>query len=143
SHLEKKNLKFGASCRLDADEYEKEDAFDFVLWKAYDPKRDGEIFWESPVGKGRPGWHIECSAMAMKHLGKTLDIHIGGVDNIFPHHENEIAQSEASSGCCFVKHWMHSEHLLVDGKKMSKSLGNFFTLRDLLKRGYTGQEVRF
>jgi cysteinyl-tRNA synthetase len=143
SHLEKKNLKFGASCRVDSDEYEKDDAFDFVLWKAYDQSRDGNIFWDSPFGKGRPGWHIECSAMAMKHLGKTLDIHVGGIDNMFPHHENEIAQSEACTGCLFAKHWMHSEHLLVDGKKMSKSLGNFYTLRDLLHKGYTGKEVRF
>ena len=143
SHLEKKNLKFGASCRLDSDEYEKEDAFDFVLWKAYDEARDGMIYWESPFGKGRPGWHIECSAMAMKHLGKTIDIHVGGIDNMFPHHENEIAQSEACTGCIFAKHWMHSEHLLVDGKKMSKSLDNFYTLRDLLQRGYEGKEIRY
>lgn len=143
SHLDKKTLKAGASERVQSDEYDKDSISDFVLWKAYDPERDGHIFWESPFGKGRPGWHIECSAMAIKHLGKTLDIHVGGVDNLFPHHENEIAQSEACTGCCFAKHWCHSEHLLVDGKKMSKSLGNFYTLRDLLEKGYTGKEVRF
>ncbi|NGX58921.1 MAG: Cysteine--tRNA ligase [Chlamydiae bacterium] len=143
SHLNLEDLKMGASERVGTDEYEKENVADFVLWKAYDPKRDGEIFWESPFGKGRPGWHIECSAMAMSLLGKTIDIHVGGVDNIFPHHENEIAQSEAFSGKPFVKHWLHSEHLLVDHKKMSKSLGNFYTLRDLLEKGYTGPEVRY
>ncbi len=143
SHLNLEDLKTGASERVGTDEYEKENVADFVLWKAYDPKRDGEIFWESPFGKGRPGWHIECSAMAMSLLGKTIDIHVGGVDNIFPHHENEIAQSEAFSGKPFVKHWLHSEHLLVDHKKMSKSLGNFYTLRDLLEKGYTGPEVRY
>lgn len=143
SHIEKKELKIGASQRTHTDEYDKEQAADFVLWKAYDPNRDGTIFWDSPFGKGRPGWHIECSAMAIKHLGKTIDIHVGGVDNLFPHHENEIAQSEACTGCCFAKHWCHSEHLLVDGKKMSKSLGNFYTLRDLLEKGYSGKEIRF
>jgi cysteinyl-tRNA synthetase len=143
AHLSTQHLKAGASERNAHDEYDKENISDFVLWKAYDPSRDGKIFWESPFGKGRPGWHIECSAMAMKHLGKTLDIHVGGVDNLFPHHENEIAQSEACTECQFVKHWCHSEHLLVDGKKMSKSLGNFFTLRDLLEKGYTGIEVRY
>ncbi|NGX37177.1 MAG: Cysteine--tRNA ligase [Chlamydiae bacterium] len=143
SHLNIDELKAGASQRVGTDEYDKENIADFTLWKAYDPKRDGEIFWESPFGKGRPGWHIECSAMAMSILGKTIDIHVGGVDNIFPHHENEIAQSEACSGELFVKHWLHCEHLLVDHKKMSKSLGNFYTLRDLLEKGYTGSEVRF
>jgi cysteinyl-tRNA synthetase len=143
AHLDKKELKAGACQRVHHDEYDKENVTDFVLWKAYDKERDGDIFWESPFGKGRPGWHIECSAMAIKHLGKTLDIHVGGIDNLFPHHENEIAQSEACTGCQFAKHWCHSEHLLVDGKKMSKSLGNFFTLRDLLERGYKGKEVRF
>ena len=142
AHLETKELKVGASNRIQSDEYEKDAVSDFVLWKAYDPERDGKIFWQSPFGKGRPGWHIECSAMAIKHLGKTLDIHVGGIDNLFPHHENEIAQSEACTGCCFAKHWCHSEHLLVDGKKMSKSLGNFYTLRDLLNKGFTGKEVR-
>jgi cysteinyl-tRNA synthetase len=143
SHLSLDSLKAGASERVDADEYEKEHVADFVLWKAYDPARDGEIFWESPFGKGRPGWHIECSAMATKLLGHTIDIHVGGVDNIFPHHENEIAQSECCTGKRFVKHWLHSEHLLVNGKKMSKKLGNFYTLRDLLAKGYSGPEIRY
>lgn len=143
SHLQLDKLKIGASERVIVDEYTKENISDFVLWKAYDPIRDGKIFWESPFGKGRPGWHIECSAMAMQILGESIDIHVGGVDNIFPHHENEIAQSEAFSGKPFVKYWLHAEHLLVNHKKMSKSLGNFYTLRDLIKLGYTGREVRF
>ncbi|MDX8430380.1 MAG: cysteine--tRNA ligase [Candidatus Algichlamydia australiensis] len=143
SHLKLDELEQGASERVASDEYEKETAADFVLWKAYDEKRDGNIFWESPFGKGRPGWHLECSAMARKHLGDTLDIHCGGVDNIFPHHENEIAQSECCTGKTFARHWMHSEHLLVDNKKMSKSLGNFYTLRNLLDKGYSGREVRY
>jgi cysteinyl-tRNA synthetase len=143
SHLRLNELQVGASERIIHDEYEKENASDFVLWKAYDPERDGEIFWESPFGKGRPGWHIECSAMAMKLLGTTIDIHVGGIDNLFPHHENEIAQSESYSCCRFVKHWLHAEHLLVDHKKMSKSLGNFYTLRDLLNKGYSGPQVRY
>ncbi len=142
SHLHLSELKIGASQRL-ADEYEKENAADFVLWKKYDPERDGKIFWESPFGPGRPGWHIECSAMAMQLLGASIDIHAGGVDNIFPHHENEIAQAEACSCERFARIWVHSEHLLVDNKKMSKSLGNFYTLRDLLQRGFTGRQVRF
>ncbi len=143
SHLNLSDLKEGASKRVSNDEYEKESISDFALWKAYDPKNDGEIYWNSPWGKGRPGWHIECSAMAIRYLGETFDLHMGGVDNIFPHHENEIAQSEACTGKTFSKHWMHSEHLLVDGKKMSKSLGNFFTLRDLIAKGYKGREVRY
>ncbi|MDN3506745.1 MAG: cysteine--tRNA ligase [Simkaniaceae bacterium] len=143
SHLNQEDLKAGASERVGTDEYDKENVADFVLWKAYDPKRDGQIFWESPFGRGRPGWHIECSAMAMSILGETIDIHVGGVDNMFPHHENEIAQSEGCTGKTFVKHWLHSEHLLVDHKKMSKSLGNFYTLRDLFEKGYTGPEVRY
>jgi cysteinyl-tRNA synthetase len=143
SHLHLDELRAGASKRIAADEYDKEHIADFVLWKAYDPERDGQIFWESPFGKGRPGWHIECSAMAMNILGKTLDIHVGGVDNMFPHHENEIAQSEAFTHQRFVRYWLHAEHLLVDHKKMSKSLGNFYTLRDLLAKGYTGQQVRY
>ena len=143
SHLHLNELELGASERIVHDEYEKENASDFVLWKAYDSQRDGDIFWESPFGKGRPGWHIECSAMAMKLLGETIDIHVGGVDNIFPHHENEIAQSESYSCKCFAKHWLHAEHLLVDHKKMSKSLGNFYTLRDLIQKGYTGRQVRY
>lgn len=143
SHLNLDELKAGASERVASDEYDKEHIADFVLWKAHDPKRDGNIFWESQFGPGRPGWHLECSVMAMKILGPTLDIHVGGVDNIFPHHENEIAQSEAYSGEKFVNLWMHSEHLIVDGKKMSKSLGNFYTLRDLIKHGFTGKQIRF
>ncbi len=143
SHLNLGDLKANASGENEADEYDKESISDFVLWKAYDAERDGKIFWDSPFGPGRPGWHIECSAMAMKLLGHSIDIHCGGIDNMFPHHENEIAQSECYSGCCFSKLWLHAEHLLVDHKKMSKSLGNFFTLRDLLNKGYTGAELRY
>ncbi len=143
SHLHLDELMVGASERVAADEYDKEHVADFVLWKAYDPERDGKIFWESPFGPGRPGWHLECSAMAMKILGETIDVHVGGIDNMFPHHENEIAQSEACSGRPFVNIWMHAEHLVVDNKKMSKSLGNFFTLRDLLQKGYTGTQIRY
>ncbi len=141
SHLKLDELQ--VCDRVANDEYDKENVGDFVLWKAYDPERDGHVYWESHLGKGRPGWHIECSAMAMALLGETIDIHAGGVDNIFPHHENEIAQSEALSGKKFVRYWMHAEHLLVNHKKMSKSLGNFYTLRDLLDRGYSGEEVRY
>lgn len=143
SHLHLDELKEGASERIATDEYEKDHIADFVLWKGYDPQRDGKIFWESPFGPGRPGWHLECSAMAMELLGQSIDIHCGGVDNMFPHHENEIAQSEAFSGKRFVNTWLHSEHLVVEGKKMSKSLGNFYTLRDLLEKGYTGPQVRY
>jgi cysteinyl-tRNA synthetase len=143
SHLHLEDLQAGASERIAADEYEKDHIADFVLWKKYDPERDGKIYWESPFGLGRPGWHLECSAMAMKILGETIDIHVGGVDNMFPHHENEIAQSEACSGKKFVKLWMHCEHLIVDNKKMSKSLGNFYSLRDLLNKGFTGTQVRY
>jgi len=143
SHLLTSELKTNASGSNEADEYEKDSAADFVLWKKYDLERDGKVFWESPFGPGRPGWHIECSAMAIKLLGASIDIHCGGVDNMFPHHENEIAQSECFSGHKFVRHWVHVEHLLVDHKKMSKSLGNFYTLRDLLAKKYTGAEVRY
>ncbi len=139
SKLDRRELKIGA--RIDADEYEKEEPRDFVLWKA--PKDPREPRWQAPFGEGRPGWHLECSAMAMKHLGETLDIHCGGVDNIFPHHENEIAQSEAVTGHPFVRFWVHGEHLLVDGEKMAKSKGNFFTLRDLLDKGYDPPTVRY
>jgi cysteinyl-tRNA synthetase len=139
SRLDKRELKIGA--RIDADEYEKEEPRDFVLWKA--PKHEKEPRWEAPFGTGRPGWHIECSAMAMKYLGSTLDIHCGGVDNIFPHHENEIAQSEAVTGKLFVRFWLHNEHLLVEGEKMAKSKGNFFTLKDLLGRGYEPLAIRY
>ncbi|HUL34592.1 MAG TPA: cysteine--tRNA ligase [Candidatus Eisenbacteria bacterium] len=129
-----------AGARVDNDRYEKESARDFALWKALKP---GEHFWETPIGAGRPGWHIECSAMAMKYLGETLDIHTGGIDLAFPHHENEIAQSEAATGKQFVRYWLHAEHLLVEGEKMSKSLGNFFTLRDLFAKGYKPSALRF
>jgi cysteinyl-tRNA synthetase len=128
------------NARIDNDRYEKESARDFALWKAPKP---GEHFWEAPIGTGRPGWHIECSAMAMKYLGETLDIHTGGIDLSFPHHENEIAQSEAATGKQFVRYWMHAEHLLVEGEKMSKSAGNFFTLRDLFGKGYKPSALRF
>lgn len=143
SHLRLDELKIGASGELTTDEYDKEAIADFALWKSYDPERDGNIFWESPLGPGRPGWHIECSAMAFSLLGESIDIHAGGVDNIFPHHENEIAQCESCTHKPFVAHWVHAEHLLVDHKKMSKSLGNFYTLRDLLQKGYSGKEVRY
>lgn len=143
SHLNLKELKEGASLRVSHDEYEKESVSDFALWKAYEPEKDRDIYWDAPWGRGRPGWHIECSAMAMRYLGETLDLHMGGVDNMFPHHENEIAQSEGCTGKTFSRYWMHTEHLLVDGKKMSKSLGNFYTLRDLLEKGYKGREVRY
>ena len=132
--------------RVTNDEYEKDAVADFALWKAR-VEGDGEVFWESPWGEGRPGWHIECSAMSMKLLGPSFDLHLGGEDLVFPHHEDEIAQSEGA--CChqdgnkFVRYWVHGAHLLVEGKKMSKSLGNFFTLRDLLEQGFTGREVRF
>lgn len=143
SHLNLEDLQAGASERVVSDEYDKDHVADFVLWKKYDAERDGQIYWNSPFGPGRPGWHLECSAMAMKLLGETIDIHVGGIDNMFPHHENEIAQSEACSGKTFARLWMHSEHLIVDHKKMSKSLGNFYTLRDLLNKGFTGPQVRY
>jgi len=126
--------------RVDADKYDKTDARDFALWKAAKP---GEPFWETPLGPGRPGWHLECSVMSMKYLGETFDIHSGGIDLIFPHHENEIAQSEAATGKPFVRYWLHAEHLIVNGKKMSKSLGNFFTLRDLLAKGCRPTAIRY
>lgn len=126
--------------QTDSDEYEKEEAKDFALWKAV---KDEPFYWETEVGKGRPGWHIECSAMSMKYLGETFDIHTGGIDNIFPHHENEIAQSEAATGKKFVNYWLHCAHLLVNGEKMSKSKGNFYTLRDLLKKNYNPGAIRY
>ena len=138
AHLDVSGMKVGA--RVDHDEYEKDDARDFALWKASKP---GEPFWDSPFGPGRPGWHIECSAMSMAHLGETFDIHTGGVDLIFPHHENEIAQAEAATGKPFVRFWLHSEHLLVDGQKMAKSVGNFHTLRDLIEKGYSPEAIRY
>ena len=133
-------LKAGA--RVSQDEYAKEEAQDFALWKAWTPE-DGDVYWETELGQGRPGWHIECSAMSMKYLGETFDIHCGGVDNMFPHHENEIAQSEAATGKKFVNYWMHNEHLQVEGKKMSKRFGNFYTLRDLLAKGYDPIAIRY
>ena len=138
SHHDFSGIRAGA--RVDVDEYDKDDARDFVLWKAQKP---GEPGWETPLGPGRPGWHIECSAMAMKILGETLDIHTGGVDLAFPHHENEIAQSEAITGKPFVRYWLHAEHLIVEGQKMSKSLGNFYTLRDIVAMGYAPEAVRY
>ncbi len=126
--------------RIDSDEYDKENARDFVLWKAAKPN---EPSWETELGKGRPGWHIECSAMSMKYLGETFDLHTGGIDNMFPHHENEIAQSESATGKTFAKYWMHCDYLIVDGQKMAKSLNNFYTLRDLLDKGYSARAIRY
>ena len=140
AHLNLEELR--PSGRVRSDEYEKESIGDFALWKAWD-EEDGNVGWDSPWGRGRPGWHIECSAMATRLLGPQMDIHCGGVDNIFPHHEAEIAQSESCTGQQFVRYWLHSAHLLVEGQKMSKSLGNFYTLRDLLDKGFTGREVRY
>ncbi len=140
SKIKVDELKAGA--RVSQDEYAKEEAHDFALWKAWTPE-DGDVFWETELGKGRPGWHIECSAMSMKYLGETFDIHCGGVDNMFPHHENEIAQSEAATGKKFVNYWLHNEHLQVEGKKMAKRLGNFYTLRDLLAKGYDPIAIRY
>ena len=142
SHLEDRQLQAGASGRVDADEYDKEDVRDFALWKGW-TEADGDVYWETELGKGRPGWHIECSAMALKYLGSPIDIHAGGVDLIFPHHENEIAQSEGATGQLFVRRWLHCQHLLVENQKMSKSLGNFYTLRDLLKQGYKAKAIRY
>ncbi|HUB81119.1 MAG TPA: cysteine--tRNA ligase [Bryobacteraceae bacterium] len=129
-----------AGARVDVDEYEKADARDFALWKA--PK-EGEKFWETAIGPGRPGWHIECSVMAIKYLGETLDIHAGGIDLVFPHHENEIAQSESLTSKRFSRFWMHAEFLMVEGQKMSKSLGNYYTLRDILEKGYAPEAIRY
>jgi|SRR3989338_2672944 len=140
SHAKITSLKEGA--RVKQDSYEKDEAKDFALWKAYD-KEDRDVFWETEIGKGRPGWHIECSAMSMKYLGEHFDIHAGGIDLVFPHHENEIAQSEGSTKKKFVNYWVHNEHLLVNGQKMSKSLGNFFTLRDLLQKGRNPKAIRY
>lgn len=140
SKMKREDLKAGV--RISKDTYEKEEVGDFALWKGWD-EEDGEVFWETEIGKGRPGWHIECSAMSMKYLGKHFDIHTGGVDLIFPHHENEIAQSEGVTSEKFVNYWIHNEHLLVEGRKMSKSLGNFYTLRDLLEKGYNPMAIRY
>ncbi len=140
SKIKVDNLKAGA--RVKQDEYEKDSANDFALWKSYD-KADGDVFWDTELGKGRPGWHIECSAMSIKLLGNHFDIHTGGIDLIFPHHENEIAQSEAFSGEKFVNYWLHCEHLLVDNEKMSKSKGNFYVLKDILEKGYSAKSMRY
>ncbi len=143
ANIDPEHLKENAEGRLnEEDEYEKENIRDFALWKAHS-KEDGSIFWETELGKGRPGWHIECSAMAVKYLGETFDMHLGGEDLMFPHHTNEIAQSEGATGKKFVNYWMHNAHLLVDGKKMSKSLGNFYTLRDLLEKGSKPTAIRY
>jgi len=140
AHIKLKNLKEGA--RVDSDEYDKENAKDFALWKFYD-NEDGNVFWDTKLGKGRPGWHIECSAMSSKYLGQPFDIHTGGVDLIFPHHENEIAQSEASNNKKFVNYWIHNAHVIINGKKMSKSLGNYYTLRDIIKMQYSPLALRY
>ncbi|HSQ22979.1 MAG TPA: cysteine--tRNA ligase [Pyrinomonadaceae bacterium] len=131
----------GASERVDTDKYEKEDARDFALWKA--PTNQEEPAWQTSVGRGRPGWHIECSAMSMKYLGETFDLHLGGIDLVFPHHENEIAQSEGATGKQFVRYWFHFEHLKVEGETMSKSKGNYYTFRDLTAKGFTPAGVRY
>ncbi len=138
SHQDFSGIRSGA--RVDVDEYDKDNARDFVLWKL---KKDGEPSWDTAIGDGRPGWHIECSCMAMAYLGDTLDIHAGGIDLTFPHHENEIAQSEAVSGKQFARYWLHSEHLSIDWTKMSKSLGNIYTLRDIVKMGYSPEALRY
>lgn len=142
AHLDLQELQSGASGRVDRDEYAKDDVHDFALWKGWTPE-DGDIYWDTDLGRGRPGWHIECSAMSMKYLGPHFDIHTGGEDNIFPHHENEIAQSEAATGMPFVNYWLHCRFLLVDNQKMSKSLGNFYTLRDLLDKGFKPLGLRY
>ena len=140
ANLNPDEMKVGG--RVDNDEYEKEEIRDFALWKGY-KQEDGPVSWDSPWGKGRPGWHIECSAMSTHYLGSSFDIHCGGVDNIFPHHENEIAQSKCALDDKFVNYWLHNEHLLVDSQKMSKSLGNFFTIRDILDKGYKPEALRY
>jgi cysteinyl-tRNA synthetase len=138
SHSDFSGMVSGA--RVDSDKYEKDDARDFALWKA---AKEGEPAWETAAGRGRPGWHIECSVMAIRYLGETLDLHAGGVDLVFPHHENEIAQSESLTGQPFSRFWLHAEFLLVEGQKMSKSLGNYFTLRDILARGHQPEAIRY
>lgn len=142
AHLNLASLHDNASGRQKVDEYDKDSAQDFALWKAWH-EDDGAVYWETALGKGRPGWHIECSAMSMKNLGESFDLHTGGVDNLFPHHENEIAQSESATGKPFVKYWLHNEWLLVDGKKMAKSAGNFYTLRDVIEKGYSPLAYRY
>ena len=140
--IDAKSLRTNADGRLSADEYDKENAQDFALWKAWDEK-DGDNYWETPFGKGRPGWHIECSAMSKKYLGQPFDVHTGGIDLVFPHHTNEIAQSECAYGTKFVNYWMHNDHITVNGKKMSKSLGNCFTVNELLEKGYSPEAIRY
>jgi len=135
-------LKAGGSARMKGDEYDKENVRDFALWKFYD-NEDGDVFWETKLGKGRPGWHIECSAMSSKYLGQPFDIHAGGIDLVFPHHENEIAQSEGANNKKFVNYWVHNEWMMVNGKKMSKSLGNYYTLRDIVDMGYSALALRY
>ena len=142
SRFDLESLREGASGRVDTDEYGTEDARDFALWKAY-VEEDGDVFWETDMGKGRPGWHLECSTMSMKYLGESFDIHCGAVDLVFPHHENEIAQSEAATGKPFVKYWMHAAHLNIDGRKISKSLGNTITLRSLIEEGHDPVAIRY
>jgi cysteinyl-tRNA synthetase len=142
SRLDQRELLTTTTTAGDSDEYSRESASDFVLWKARKPE-DGENFWPSPWGEGRPGWHIECSAMSLKFLGPNFDLHGGGSDLIFPHHENEIAQSEAATGQPFARVWMHVEHLMVDGRKMSKSLGNLYTLKDAADRGFKPLDIRY
>ena len=140
ARIDRENQRAGV--RINSDEYAKDSVADFALWKAWD-ENDGDVKWESPWGPGRPGWHIECSAMSSKYLGDAFDIHTGGIDNMFPHHEDEIAQSEAASGKKWVNYWLHCEHLMLNGEKMSKSLGNFYTLRDLQAKGWSGREIRW
>ena len=140
ARIDRENQRAGV--RINSDEYAKDSVADFALWKAWD-ENDGDVKWESPWGPGRPGWHIECSAMSSKYLGSAFDIHTGGIDNMFPHHEDEIAQSEAASGKKWVNYWLHCEHLMLNGEKMSKSLGNFYTLRDLQAKGWSGREIRW
>ena len=142
SRLADREITTSETDRETSDEYDRDSAADFALWKARRAE-DGDNHWESPWGQGRPGWHIECSAMSMKYLGESFDLHSGGVDLIFPHHENEIAQSESVTGKTFARHWFHIAHLMVEGQKMSKSLGNLYTLEDLAEKGYKPQEVRY
>lgn len=140
ARIDRENQRSGV--RVSTDEYAKDSVADFALWKAWD-EQDGDVVWDSPWGKGRPGWHIECSAMSTEYLGESFDIHTGGIDNMFPHHEDEIAQTEAATGKKWVNYWLHCAHLMVDGEKMSKSLGNFYTLRDLTEKGWKGREIRW
>lgn len=142
SRLAEREITTSVAARENSDEYDRESAADFALWKARRPE-DGDNFWESPWGEGRPGWHIECSAICMKHLGESFDLHSGGVDLVFPHHDNEIAQVEAATDKTFARHWFHIAHLMVEGQKMSKSLGNLHTIEELVQKGYKAQEARY